>query len=370
MSRSPAALALVAAAAVFTASMYLQAQAPANSAVGSDRSSGRPAGPAALLHQLSQRAVEDGVAGARRRRPSEGRHPPRDLGEGRHQAPHHGDAAGRAAAARRGDLRSGGDLARDRARSCIGVQPEPGRPSVPPSSESQRVQERGPRPAGARRSSARDGDRRPPPGRRCELRLRQYRRRARDVADAHRTLSVGGAEDQPPGRGRRVDAADRRHLQDPAAAPAGGSVRRPSLRHARRHPHRALLSARRRVHVPHGARRGAFAGSPRFGAADRRRAGGGVQRRRPRPRTRPRQRRTCPGIRDACPDRAGVAGTPGQAVRARRSPYGGRHIHQENVGGCRGRAASVQPIRSGERAGAADAGQRHDFGTRGGIRRR
>ena len=55
MSRSPAALALVAAAAVFTASMYLQAQAPASSAAASRPSAFRVGNRSAATQQVLQR---------------------------------------------------------------------------------------------------------------------------------------------------------------------------------------------------------------------------------------------------------------------------------------------------------------------------
>ena len=72
--------------------------------------------------------------------------------------------------------------------------------------------------------------------RRRQLRIRQYRRRAEDVADVDGALPRGGAEDQPARRSaRRPVVAQRRLLPPRRRSPAGRSSRGPAGRHAGRH---------------------------------------------------------------------------------------------------------------------------------------
>ena len=82
-----------------------------------------------------------------------------------------------------------------------------------PSAQPRRISERGPRSAGARHRRDRDAA-----GRRCELRLRQHRRRAADVSDVDGALSERGAEDQRRGgrRDRRRPPSPRRSTSRPS----------------------------------------------------------------------------------------------------------------------------------------------------------
>ena len=124
-----------------------------------------------------------------------------------------------------------------------GGQPsEPGADRSVPSAESNRIPERGPRSARARR-----GRRIAPPGRRCQLRIRQYRRSPQGVADADGAISRGGAENQPSGARRRAARAQRRLLQAAGRSAAGRPSPRPADRHARRHGDSVHVSSGRRI---------------------------------------------------------------------------------------------------------------------------
>ena len=90
--------------------------------------------------------------------------------------------------------------------------------------------------------------------RRRELWLRQHRRRAEVVADAARALLERGRQDQPPRRRHRVAVRQLRLLPHPGRPLAGTPAAGNAVRHARRHPHRLHVPARRRVRVLGGAR--------------------------------------------------------------------------------------------------------------------
>ena len=91
---------------------------------------------------------------------------------------------------------------RPRSMRAAAATPE-SRPRAGPSPEPHRVRERDPRSARARGRRARAAACR----RGRSAGLRQHRQRAVGVAGAARTLPVGGAHDQPPGRRRSRDAA-------------------------------------------------------------------------------------------------------------------------------------------------------------------
>ena len=125
------------------------------------------------------------VAGRRRR-----------VGESRAQGPGRDDAAARGAASGPGHGARAGVVPHDRARSRVALEAESRtRPDSP--SESRGIRQRHPRSLRARRRHVVDAA-----ARRCGLRLRQHRRRARDVARAARALSDGGRQDHVAG-GRR-----------------------------------------------------------------------------------------------------------------------------------------------------------------------
>ena len=121
---------------------------------------------------------------------------PRALGKGRPQAARRTDAAGRQAAARRCQPTSASS------RSCRASstppprgKPNPGRTEI--AHRLNRIEYRECDPRSARRGDQRRG---PAARRRFELRVRQHRRRAEDVAGAHGAL---------PGRGARRSAGPR-----------------------------------------------------------------------------------------------------------------------------------------------------------------
>ena len=87
--------------------------------------------------------------------------------------------------------------------------PNPGRTDDVPAAQPHRVPERHPRPAGARHRR-----RVAAAGRRIQPRLRQRHGR-RPLADAARSLHLGGAEDQPAGGRRAGPVARRRHVPRP-----------------------------------------------------------------------------------------------------------------------------------------------------------
>ena len=201
---------------------------------------------ATLLRRLPQRPDADRRADAPEPRPlahRAGRPRDRDLGEGHPQAQHPLDAAGRPAAARRGDLRRADRLDRGPRRRGRRRAPRPGPAPRRAPVEPGRVRQRHPRPARARHRRADAAA-----AGRFGLRLRQHRRRAVGLADADRAVPVRLAQDRPAG-GRRSDAAaddgSLRGRQEPAPERAGR--RRPAVRLARRAGRRALLPGGRRV---------------------------------------------------------------------------------------------------------------------------
>ena len=125
---------------------------------------------------------------------------------------------------------------------AAGGASEPGPHRAVPSAEPHRVPER-------RSRSARPRPRRlvAAAGRRCELRVRQHRGRAEDVADADGAVPRRGAEGQPPGgRHARPGSVDRLlpHRRRPAA---GRPSARLAARHARRHAGQLRVPGGRRV---------------------------------------------------------------------------------------------------------------------------
>ena len=151
------------------------------------------------------------------------------LGKNSAEGSHRPDAALRPAASRQGGAR------RLRERDGIGAgrrrgsASESGTNGAVPSAESRRIQERHPRSARSRRQRRLAASRR-----RCQLRVRQHRRRPEDVADAHGAVSGRGAEDQP-SRGRHAAAGPQRRLRSPRRrSPAGRAHRGAAHRHARR----------------------------------------------------------------------------------------------------------------------------------------
>ena len=116
---------------------------------------------------------------------------------------------------------------RDRTRSPGGGQAQSRTPHAP-SPQPDRIRQRHSRFAGAR-------DRRcgAAAGRRHRLRLRQHRRRADRIAGVAGTLSFGGRQDQPAGRGRYHDAGVLSDLYRSARAHSGRSHERRRCRSAR-----------------------------------------------------------------------------------------------------------------------------------------
>ena len=200
----------------------------------------RVAGP--LLRHLPQRPATDREPLVRGRRlPSRGSRD-RGVGEGNPQAAVGDDAAGRPAAPRARPIRVLRRLAGSHHRPGRRRRPASG-PADGAASQSDRVHQRDPGPAGA-------GDRRPRPvaARRHGVRLRQQRGHAADVAGAARALPVGGRENQPAGRRRPRPPPVGDHLQRLAAPVAGRQGRSgPAVREPRRRRRPALLPPRRRV---------------------------------------------------------------------------------------------------------------------------
>ena len=204
-----------------------------------------PRGPEPLLHHLPQRSPADRWAepgrGQRRRR---GPEPPCGrLRAGDPEAANRRDAAARAPASGRGDLRRGGEPARGGYRPCRRGEPRPRPDQHRPPAEPHRVPQRDSRPArfGSRRDAAAAGRR--------DLghRLRQQRRRPLDLHGAARAVSLGGAHHHAARHG--VDA-DRPGLRDLRRAPSAAAGRAPERGHA------ARLAGRRRHPVSLPGRRG------------------------------------------------------------------------------------------------------------------
>ena len=118
-----------------------------------------------------------------------------------------------------------------------------------PSTESRRVSERHP---GSARPRRRRGL--PPPGRRCQRGVRQYRQRDDDLADADGPLSRGRAEGRAAGGRHAGAAAERRLLPGHGRSPAGRPPAWHAVRHARRHAHPLYLSEGWRIRHPRQAR--------------------------------------------------------------------------------------------------------------------
>ena len=168
----------------------------------------------------------------------------RRVGEGRAEAARAHDAAARAPAAGRGHLRRPRVVSGNDARP-VGSRPSQSWPRrhLPPA-QSNRIPERDPRPARARRRRLV-----PAPAGRCEPWLRQRGGR-RPLADAARAIPGRGAEGQPSG-GRQSGAVACQPRRRAAGGPhAGRPRRRSAVRHARRNARPAHVSARRRVRDP------------------------------------------------------------------------------------------------------------------------
>ena len=195
------------------------------------------------------------------------------LGKSHPQSARRHDAAAGRGAARRGDARAAGRLAHRRDGSCGQRRAESG-PAAAPPAQPGRVRQRRSRSARARRRS-----RHPAAARRLGVRVRQHRRRARDVSRAARTLHGRGGEGQRAGGRRSGRRPGERDVSHSAGRLAGRAHRRHADRNGRRHPRAGHAAARRRVHdhradVPHQPRRHA---RPRVRARDRvhgRRPGG------------------------------------------------------------------------------------------------
>ena len=211
-----------------------------------------------------------GVRRARRRRDRRRRGA---LGARRPAASQRFDAPGGPAAAEPAGLRPGRDLAGDPARRGRRRQPRSGPAGRSPSSEPRRVPQRGARSARARcrRVVA-------PAAGHVQLRLRQHRGRPRPLAAPARELSRRREPHQPARRGQRFRRCrDRRRLPridraDPARPPG-----RASVRHARGHAGRPLLSGRRRVRDPGAPRPQRRLGQRRRHRGVERAAPGGVR---------------------------------------------------------------------------------------------
>ena len=218
------------------------------------------------------------------------------------------------------------------------------------------VSERDPRSAGAGRR--RDGA---AAARRRELRLRQRRRRE-PLAGAARALSVGGGQGQPAGRRQRRARAGEPRGRAARGSHAGRPLRRPAVRHARRHGRHPQLSGGRRVRDP---------GAPV--AQPERERRGSV--RPPRSRDHP-GRRAAAGVRDpAEPDgggrllrRRGHRQAPAGAGDRRRGPAPGRgRVPEEELRADRDRAAAVRrPLQHGP--APPHAARRALGGHRGSVR--
>ena len=198
-----------------------------------------------VLRDLSQPAPDGarhGPGRARQRRLRGRAGPGRDLGEGHQKGPHRDHASPGAPAPRCGDGRPPCRLARDRDRPGRGGAAEPRAHRSPASAESHRVSERRPRPPRARRGRRRAGA-----GRRSELRVRQYRRRAEGVAHPARTLHERGEAHQPAGGGGVADGPGRRDLPHRLRSLPVPAPRRPAVRHPRRPLRDVQLPPGRRV---------------------------------------------------------------------------------------------------------------------------
>ena len=332
------------------------------------------------------------------------------LGDGRPEDARRADAAGRPAASRSGRPRRlprTGSKASSTARAEL--NPNPGRTEPFHRLNRDPVSERHPR-------SARPRDRRhrAAPVRRCQLRLRQHRRRVEDVADVDGAVSVGGAEDQPRG-GRHArrplptvdyfrvadDLAQDRRLPGQSFGTRGGTKIRYTFPMDAQYVIRVQLSrdlergraglyrgsaargergrrAREGVHAAR--RRGSGAGGGR-----RRRAAAGFRharrrRRRPRPTPPAGPRRAVeraagrpsrePRQHTGRPRRAEVESPGARAAESRRPRLGGsrpgqgRHarrrgrLHQPDLRAGRDRAAAVPASLSGRRQHRRDADRR------------
>ena len=216
---------------------------------GSERPAGgqrlaAPGDARSLLCRLPQRAAPHGRPRPRHGGPGGRRARCAHLGAGDPQAAGRRDAAPGAAPARPRRRAGPGGVSRD------GAGPGRGRRSgswahrdVPPP-EPGRVPQRGARPAAGRHR--RLG---PPAGRRRRrARLRQHGGGAVGLADPPRTLSVGGAQDQPPRGGARAAGAEHRNPPHPPPAVSGRPAERgPPVRLARGHRDTPSLSGGRRV---------------------------------------------------------------------------------------------------------------------------
>ncbi len=127
------------------------------------------------------------------------------------------------------DHRRNGRLLRDGDRPRVGRSADAGENRAAPSPEPGGVPERG-----ARRARPDRGRHRAHTGRRSELRIRQHRRRAQDVADAARALHGRRARHQPAGRRRVGVAAHGGDVQAPVGPVAVRACRRAAVRHTRR----------------------------------------------------------------------------------------------------------------------------------------
>ena len=208
----------------------------------------------AVLRHLPQRAAEDRRVCHRSRAADQRRRRRRQLGEGRPEAAHDVDAAGRRAAAGCGDLRRGGVVPRIGARSRRGRAAAARQAAARASSEPHRVS------ATPFATCWRS--------RRCRsevsidflLPADNISSGFDNIADLlfvspsnDGALSRRGAEDQPPGGRRPGDAGDGEHPPARSGAPAGRARRRAAVRHARRAGGPQRLPGRRHLHGEGGA---------------------------------------------------------------------------------------------------------------------
>ena len=189
------------------------------------------------LCDLSQPEIEDRRPDARYARRHQGRRGCGDVGEGRPEDSQRLDAARRDAATRSGCLRLARHVAGDRTgpRGCRRSESRQG-PGIP-EAHANRIPERDPRLAGARRPAQEHGDFVAAAGRQFEQRLRQPPRIALRFGNAARAVSVGRSQDQPACRRRPGDAADSRYLPGVALSPAGRAYRGDTIRRPRRRRH-------------------------------------------------------------------------------------------------------------------------------------
>ena len=192
-----------------------------------------------VLRGVPQREVENRRADARQGGSGAAGRARRGSRESDPQGQHRPDASRRTAASRQGQRRSVRHSARSRAGQGGGGRAQSG-PGCGAPSQSPRIHQRRPRPAGA-------GHRpRAAPRRQRRRRVRQQRRHPLGHAGADEPLHVGGHQGQPAGHRRPGDSSRDSALQGVGLGdPDRTHRRRPAVWRARRLRRQASVSARR-----------------------------------------------------------------------------------------------------------------------------